>query len=84
MPTPSRRKVVFAWWGAEEIGLLGSRHFVRSYVAARASPEPWQYTIAANLNFDMLGSPNYIRQVGGVRVGGSLPVLVCCGAGTDR
>ncbi|RUS12826.1 LOW QUALITY PROTEIN: hypothetical protein BC938DRAFT_478385, partial [Jimgerdemannia flammicorona] len=47
-----RNKIVFAWWGAEEVGLLGSRHYVRSL-----SPEE-RSKIALNLNFDMLASPN--------------------------
>lgn len=33
---------------------------VRTY---GASPSSFDYTIAANLNFDMIGSPNYVRQV---------------------
>ncbi|KAF9585620.1 Leucyl aminopeptidase yscIV [Lunasporangiospora selenospora] len=28
-----KSRIVFAWWGAEEIGLLGSRHYVRQLVA---------------------------------------------------
>ncbi|MGH4013627.1 MAG: M28 family metallopeptidase [Pseudonocardiaceae bacterium] len=44
--------VRFAWWGAEELGLLGSK----AYVAALA-PEQ-QQDIALYLNFDMVGSPN--------------------------
>jgi len=44
--------VRFAWWGAEELGLIGSE----AYVAAQ-SPEQ-QQDIALYLNFDMVGSPN--------------------------
>jgi Zn-dependent M28 family amino/carboxypeptidase len=47
-------KVRFAWWGAEELGLLGSTH----YVASLAQSE--RDKIATYLNFDMVGSPNYI------------------------
>lgn len=51
------RPVRFAFWGAEEAGLLGSTHYVESLSdTARAR-------IYANLNFDMLGSPNYVRFV---------------------
>ncbi|GLW27992.1 M20/M25/M40 family metallo-hydrolase [Actinoplanes regularis] len=52
-----RQKVRFAFWGAEEAGLLGSEH----YVANLSDTELTQ--IYANLNFDMLGSPNYVRFV---------------------
>lgn len=46
--------VRFAWWGAEESGLLGSRNYVGS-----RTPEQVQ-DIALYLNFDMIGSPNYM------------------------
>ena len=51
------RPVRFAFWGAEEAGLLGSEHYVASLSDAQRS------RIYANLNFDMLGSPNYVRFV---------------------
>src|SRR5690606_22760938 len=50
-----KNKVVFAWWGAEEIGLLGSRHYVRELVKSREASK-----VAMNMNFDMLASPNYV------------------------
>jgi Zn-dependent M28 family amino/carboxypeptidase len=50
-----RQKVRFAFWGAEEAGLLGSEHYVENLSDAELG------TIFANLNFDMLGSPNYVR-----------------------
>ena len=53
----ARQKVRFAFWGAEELGLLGSEHYVAS-----ASDEDLA-KIYANLNFDMLASPNYVRFV---------------------
>ncbi|TSD65171.1 M28 family peptidase [Aeromicrobium piscarium] len=49
------RPVRFAWWGAEELGLLGSEHYVASL-----SPDELG-SIYANLNFDMIGSENYVR-----------------------
>lgn len=52
-----RQMVRFAFWGAEESGLLGSEHYVDSLSNEQLS------TIYANLNFDMLGSPNYVRFV---------------------
>ena len=50
-------RVRFAWWGAEELGLLGSEY----YVATLEEEELEE--IAVNLNFDMIGSPNYVRFV---------------------
>jgi Zn-dependent M28 family amino/carboxypeptidase len=52
-----RRQVRFAFWGAEENNLLGSQHYVDNLTDAQ------QAKIYANLNFDMLGSPNYVRFV---------------------
>jgi Zn-dependent M28 family amino/carboxypeptidase len=52
-----RQQLRFAFWGAEESGLLGSEH----YVAELSDDE--LASIAANLNFDMVGSPNYVRFV---------------------
>jgi Zn-dependent M28 family amino/carboxypeptidase len=47
----------FAWWGAEESGLVGSS----AYVAGLSQAELDR--IALYLNFDMVGSPNYIFMV---------------------
>jgi len=47
----------FAWWGAEEEGLIGST----AYVDGLSQAEKDQ--IALYLNFDMIGSPNYIQMV---------------------
>ena len=44
----------FAWWGAEEDGLLGST----AYVDGLSDDELAR--IALYLNYDMVGSPNYI------------------------
>jgi Zn-dependent M28 family amino/carboxypeptidase len=52
-----RNQVRFAWWGAEEAGLFGSQHYVDSLTARELKD------IAVNLNFDMVGSPNYVRFV---------------------
>ena len=52
-----QQKVRFAFWGAEENNLLGSTYYVNSLSDDELS------TIYANLNFDMLGSPNYVRFV---------------------
>lgn len=52
-----QRSVRFAFWGAEENGLLGSEHYVENL------PDRQLERIYANLNFDMVGSPNYVRFV---------------------
>jgi Zn-dependent M28 family amino/carboxypeptidase len=53
-------QVRFAWWGAEEVGLLGSYH----YVDDLATNDPGELEeIATYLNFDMVGSPNYVMSV---------------------
>jgi Zn-dependent M28 family amino/carboxypeptidase len=49
--------VRFAWWGAEELGLLGSRHYVGGLDRAERD------RIALYLNLDMVGSPNFRRLV---------------------
>ena len=46
------RPIRFAFWGAEERGLLGSRHHVG------ALDEPARRRIALYVNLDMVGSPN--------------------------
>ncbi|WP_018347852.1 M20/M25/M40 family metallo-hydrolase [Longispora albida] len=50
-PTPGVT-VRFGWWGAEELGILGSRAYVSSLSSAEKT------RIKAYLNFDMTGSPN--------------------------
>jgi Peptidase family M28/PA domain len=52
-----RNKVRFVWFGAEESGLLGSEFYVESL------PPAEREKIAAMLNFDMIGSPNFVRMV---------------------
>jgi Zn-dependent M28 family amino/carboxypeptidase len=47
----------FAWWGAEEAGLVGSTAYVNDLSQAERD------RIALYLNFDMVGSPNYIFMV---------------------
>ena len=46
-------KVRFAWWGAEESGLVGSTDYVNGLSQEEIDK------IALYLNFDMIGSPNY-------------------------
>jgi aminopeptidase Y len=49
-----RNKVRFAWWGAEESGLVGSTYYVNNLTAEE------QAKITLYLNFDMVGSPNHV------------------------
>jgi Zn-dependent M28 family amino/carboxypeptidase len=49
--------VRFAFWGAEEAGLHGSTYYVNQLTARQKKD------IAVNLNFDMIGSPNFVRFV---------------------
>ncbi len=57
MTKKMERPVRFAFWGAEELGTLGSEH----YVSTLSDEE--RGDIYANLNFDMIASPNYVRFV---------------------
>ena len=50
-------KVRFAWWSAEELGLIGSTEYVESLTEEELAD------VALYLNFDMVGSPNFIRGV---------------------
>lgn len=49
-----RNMVRFAWWGAEEAGLVGSTAYVAGLTPAEGS------RITLYLNFDMIGSPNHV------------------------
>jgi Zn-dependent M28 family amino/carboxypeptidase len=53
----ARNRLRFVWWGAEEQGLIGSTRYVESLSAAERA------RIKLNLNFDMVGSPNFVRFV---------------------
>eukprot|EP01095_Lingulamoeba_sp_RSL-Kostka_P012007 TRINITY_DN4691_c0_g1_i1.p1 TRINITY_DN4691_c0_g1~~TRINITY_DN4691_c0_g1_i1.p1 ORF type:complete len:505 (-),score=182.07 TRINITY_DN4691_c0_g1_i1:95-1609(-) len=55
LPKPVNQ-VQFAWFAGEELGLLGSKHYVQSLGNDTSS-------IGANLNFDMLASPNYFSGI---------------------
>ncbi|MGW0807342.1 M28 family metallopeptidase [Nonomuraea sp. NPDC002799] len=51
--TKPKNQVRFAFWGAEEFGLLGSEHYVTTL------SEEERAKITLYLNFDMIASPNY-------------------------
>ncbi|MGA5422894.1 M28 family peptidase [Streptomyces lavendulocolor] len=42
----------FGWWGAEELGLVGSKYYVNNL------PSTERAKLSGYLNFDMIGSPN--------------------------
>ncbi|WP_328312803.1 M28 family metallopeptidase [Streptomyces sp. NBC_00442] len=56
-PKALPNKVRFAWWSGEELGLLGSDHYVKSLTDAQ------EKQIKLYLNFDMIGSPNAAQLV---------------------
>jgi aminopeptidase Y len=55
------RRVRFAFWGAEEIGLLGSRHHVNALSGQQRAE------IKLYVNLDMIGSVNFARFVQGTQ-----------------
>jgi hypothetical protein len=56
-PDPPSARVRLAFWGAEELGLLGSRRYVRSL---DREARRW---IRAYVNLDMVGSPNAVPEL---------------------
>ncbi|CAF3566689.1 unnamed protein product [Rotaria socialis] len=52
-------RVRFCWWGAEEEGLVGSVYHVIQALSSTVVGERFSDYLV-NLNYDMLGSPNYI------------------------
>jgi Zn-dependent M28 family amino/carboxypeptidase len=49
----------FAWWGAEESGLVGSTAYVNELAGQAGEID----RIALYMNYDMVGSPNYVFMV---------------------
>jgi len=56
----NKHRIRFAWWGAEELGLKGSNFYVDDLLANNREE---YMRLAANLNFDMIGSPNFVRGI---------------------
>jgi hypothetical protein len=54
----SKYRIVFGWWGAEEVGLVGSSVYVDSLSEAEKK------NILAYLNLDMVGAQNYVLEIG--------------------
>lgn len=53
----TNNKVRFAWWGGEELGQLGSRHYVRDL--DENDPEALE-NLGLYVNYDVVASPNYV------------------------
>ena len=53
-PSEVDNAIRFGWWGAEEVGLVGSTEYVASLDDAELGK------IKSYMNFDMIGSDNYI------------------------
>ena len=53
-PTEADNAIRFGWWAAEEVGLVGSTHYVESLGDAELAK------VKSYMNFDMIGSDNYI------------------------
>ncbi|ARZ71915.1 amidohydrolase [Streptomyces albireticuli] len=56
-PKQLPNKVRFSWWSGEELGLFGSKHYVKNLT------ERQQKQIKLYLNFDMIASPNAAQLV---------------------
>jgi Zn-dependent M28 family amino/carboxypeptidase len=54
---PVVNRLRFAWWGAEESGLVGSNYYIANLPLAERNK------IKMYLNFDMIASPNYFLGV---------------------
>ncbi len=74
-----RNRLRFAFWGAEESGLVGSTAYVNEQVENGTADQ-----IEANLNFDMIGSPNFVRFVYDGDLSDSPPPPSGAPAGSDK
>ncbi|KAJ4352337.1 Leucyl aminopeptidase yscIV [Didymosphaeria variabile] len=55
-----KNAVRFAFWAAEEFGLLGSYHYMKTLNGTISGSAAEVAKIRAYLNFDMIASPNYV------------------------
>jgi len=62
----ARRDVVFAAWSGEELGLIGSSHFVNNLVNPHAADEKVSDRVFAYLNMDMVGRLRDVLSLFGV------------------
>lgn len=58
-----KNAVRFGFWAAEEFGLLGSYHYMRTINGTLGGNSTEAHKIRAYLNFDMIASPNYVLGV---------------------
>ncbi|WP_433498185.1 M28 family metallopeptidase [Sphaerimonospora sp. CA-214678] len=54
---PTKNRLRFSFWSAEELGLLGAEHYVATLPAQELA------NTKLYLNFDMIGSPNYALKI---------------------
>jgi Tol biopolymer transport system component len=52
---PLKHDVLFAAWSGEELGLLGSSYFTRTFAGQSSEPTSLRPAVAAYLNMDMIG-----------------------------
>lgn len=67
---PAKRDILFAAWSGEELGLLGSTQFVKTYQGIPEAEPLWP-AIAAYVNMDMIGRLTGPVVLGGI---GSSPI----------
>jgi Peptidase family M28/PA domain len=79
-PRPPGAQVRLGFWAAEELGLYGSRRYVRSL------SERERGRISAYVNLDMVGSPNPVREIydGAPRIRRALRRALARPAGRER
>ncbi|CAF4258646.1 unnamed protein product, partial [Rotaria sp. Silwood2] len=54
-------RIRFCWWGAEEVGLLGSKYHVEQLLSSDNNKEGERFQdYLLNLNYDMIAGPNYL------------------------
>lgn len=70
MDARPKRSILFAWWDAEEKGLLGSKHWLANRTLA-------EYTVVMDFNMDMVGRMKNSRlEVSGIRTAPGLREFV--------
>ena len=73
-------RVRFCWWGAEEVGLIGSDfHVSQAKLSSVVGERISDYLV--NINLDMLGSPNFIFGIyNGASAPGGTPTVALPGS----
>jgi Tol biopolymer transport system component len=51
----ARRDILFAAWSGEELGVLGSNHFVKTFGSGAEEPDSLRPRVSSYLNLDMIG-----------------------------